>query len=314
MNNRMRYLRVSLLKACNFNCFYCRPPSIDDYTAKDFTDPGKFKRSIRLLLRMGVGKVRFTGGEPTLYRPLPELISYTKSLNNDIKTALTTNGRTLKTQARELARAGLDSVNISLDTLQADKFKQLTGVGCYDRVVEGIHAACENFSDVKINVVVINGVNDNEIEDMIMFANELEVDIRFIEYMQTKYSAGRDSGYLSAADAMKRVDHRLYSVTDDISSPARYYSSDDLSIRVGFINSVSQPFCSNCNRIRLTSDGNLYTCLFSSRALNMFDLLDKGYTTASKAIDEFVAGKVFVGSENAARAKEYLPAFSEIGG
>lgn len=314
MINRMRYLRVSLLKACNFNCFYCRPPSIDDYTAKDFTDPDKFKHSIRLLLQMGVGKVRFTGGEPTLYRPLPELISYTKSLDHEIKVAITTNGRTLKTQAKVLAEAGLDSVNISLDTLQADKFKQITGVGCFDRVIEGIEAACENFSDVKINVVVINGVNDHEINDLVTFANSLGVDIRFIEYMQTKYSADRDRGYLSAAESIKRVEHELYSVTDDISSPARYYTADDLAIRVGFINSVSQPFCSHCNRIRLTSDGNLYTCLFSSRAINLFDLLDNGYAEASRAINKFVAGKVFVGSETAARAKAYLPAFSEIGG
>ncbi|MFQ5608025.1 MAG: GTP 3',8-cyclase MoaA [Candidatus Zixiibacteriota bacterium] len=310
----MRYLRVSLLKACNFNCFYCRPPSINDYRPRDFTDPGKFKRSISLLLRLGVEKVRFTGGEPTLYRRLPDLIAHTKEINSKVTTALTTNGRLLTKLAPELATAGLDSVNISLDTVSEARFKRITTVGCFDKVVAGIDVAKNYFRDVKLNCVVIKGVNDDEIGQMVDFAQALDVDIRFIEYMRTKYSATQDRGYLPAKETVRLIRHKLYPVATDIASPARYYSADDLTINIGFINSVSQPFCDFCNRIRLTSDGDLRTCLFSSRSFNLFDLLDRSPESAADEIKRFVAGKVFAGSPAASSPEEYLPSFSEIGG
>ena len=314
MYNRMRYLRISLLKACNFNCFYCRPPSINDYRPGDFTDPDKFKHSLSLLLRLGVEKVRFTGGEPTLYKYLPDLIAHTKNINSRVTTALTTNGRMLMRLAPKLARAGLDSVNISLDTISKSKFARITTVDCFEKVVGGINIAKENFRDVKLNCVVIKGVNDDEIGEMVDFAQMLNVDIRFIEYMRTKYSASQDRGYLPMKETIKLINHKLYPVTTDIASPARYFSADDLTINSGFINSVSQPFCNFCNRIRLTSDGNLHTCLFSSRSLNLFDLLDRDSEIAAKEINRFVAGKVYAGSSPVSSPGEHLPSFSEIGG
>ncbi len=314
MNNKMYYLRISLLKACNFNCFYCRPPSIKDYDQRDFTSPGTFKSAIRLLFRMGIGKVRFTGGEPTLYKSLPELISFTKSLSGNIKTAITTNGRLLERLAPSLADAGLDSVNVSLDTVNPRKFKSITSVDCFDKVVAGINAAIKYIPDVKLNCVVIKDVNDKESKAMVDFANNLGIDIRFIEYMPTKYNASVNRGFVSGAVTRKRIEHKLYSVATEKSSPARYFSSDSLGNRVGLINSVSQPFCTHCNRIRLAADGNLYTCLFSARAINLFDLLDESYETAAKVIDKFVAGKVYVGCSTAPAKREFLPSFSEIGG
>lgn len=314
MNNKMHYLRVSLLKACNFNCFYCRPPSIRDFNQRDFTSPETFKAAIRLLCRMGIGKVRFTGGEPTLYESLPELVSFTKKLSGNIRTAITTNGRLMERIAPRLADAGLDSVNISLDTVDPRKFKSITAVDCFDKVVAGIKCAIKYIPDVKLNCVVIKNINDKEAKAMVDFANSLGIDIRFIEYMPTRYNASGNRGYVPGSFTRKRIGHDLFPVATEKASPARYYGSDTLTNRVGLINSVSQPFCRHCNRIRLAADGKLYTCLFSARAINLFDLLDQSYETAAKEIDKFVAGKEYVGCSTTLTKRQFLPSFSEIGG
>lgn len=314
MAERMRYLRVSLLKACNFNCFYCLPPSFESLRRGDITKPEKFKQAIAALTKLGVEKVRFTGGEPTLYRELPSLISFTKSLNSEIKTALTTNARLLARQAPALSAAGLDNVNISLDTVSAEKFKEITGVDSLARVIDGIKAACDYFADVKINTVAIRGVNNDEFADLIELADRFGVDIRFIEYMPTRYGERRDTGYIPADEMLRQIPYNLRALPRDGSAPARYYTSDSLTSRVGFITSVSQPFCHSCDRIRLTSDGNIYTCLFSNRAINLFSLLEENPNLDASEIRRFVAGKEFVGEKMALEGQEYRPSFSEIGG
>jgi len=310
----MYYLRVSLLKACNFNCIYCRPPSFKGIRQKEFTSSEEFKSAIELLCRMGIRKVRFTGGEPTLYKDLPQLVSFTKQLKANIHTALTTNGRLLKKLAPRLAEAGLDSVNISLDTVNAAKFKFITGVDCFEKVVAGIKAAIEYVPDVKLNCVVIRGVNDEEPKELVDFANQLGIDIRFIEYMPTRHNGSANRGYVTGSATMRSIGYEFYPVATDKASPARYYKSKALSNRVGFVNSVSQPFCTHCNRIRLAADGNLYTCLFSARAINLFDLQNKSYVTAAEQIARFVEGKQHVGCSSPPAESQFLPAFNEIGG
>lgn len=314
MNKNLYYLRVSLLNVCNFNCFYCRPPSFKGYNKRDFTNSEKFMSAISLLYRMGICKVRFTGGEPTLYRELPDLISHTKNINPKIRTAVTSNGRLLSKLAPILSVAGLDSINISLDTVNPQKFKKITGVDCFDKVIKGIKKAKEHIEDVKLNCVVIKGINDDEYTEMVDFANDLKVDIRFIEYMPARHNAKTDRGYLSGKDTMDSIDHKFYPVETEKSSPARYYGSDTLDIKVGFINSVSQPFCIHCNRIRLAADGSIYTCLFSARKMNVFELLDESPDKAIGTIDDFVMGKQFVGCSLPISGDQFLPSFLEIGG
>jgi len=310
----MGYLRVSLLKVCNFNCIYCRPPSFKGYRQRDFTSSEKFESAIELLCRMGIRKVRFTGGEPTLYKDLPHLVSFTKKLNGNIHTALTTNGRLLKRMAPRLAEAGLDSVNISLDTVNAAKFKFITGVDCFEKVVAGIKAAIEYIPDVKLNCVVIRDVNDEEPKELVDFANQLGIDIRFIEYMPTRHNGSANRGYVAGTVTMGRIGYEFYPVATEKESPARYYKSKALSNRVGFVNSVSQPFCTHCNRIRLAADGHLYTCLFSARAINIFELQNKSFDSEAEQIDNFVAGKQYVGCSSPPAQNQFLPAFYEIGG
>lgn len=314
MFERMRYLRVSLLKACNFNCFYCLPPSITSIRYGDITKPQKFKQAIAALTAMGVRRVRFTGGEPTLYRELCELISFSKSLDGELETALTTNARLLKRQAAELAAAGLDSVNISLDTANRQKFKEITGVDSLERVLAGVKAACDHFSQVKLNVVAMRGVNDDEFGDLVNLANDFGVDIRFIEYMPSRYGERRESGYISAEEILKLIPYDLQQEPTEGSTPARYYRAEGLTSRVGFITSISQPFCHSCDRIRLTSDGNLYTCLFSNRSINIFSLLKENPKLDLAAMTKFIAGKEFVAERMSLADQEYRPSFSEIGG
>lgn len=314
MNKNMYYLRISLLKVCNFNCFYCRPPSYSDCDPREFTKPETFISSISLLHRMGINKIRFTGGEPTLYKELPDLIAHTKTLDRNIRIAITTNGRLLTRLAPILGKSGLNSVNISLDTISPQKFKNITGVDCFDKVVNGIKNAKDNIEDVKLNCVVIKGTNDEELGEMVDFANDLGVDIRFIEYMPTRHNAEGDRGFVSGKKSIDSIGHKFYPVKTEKSSPARYFGSDTLKIKVGFINSVSQPFCIHCNRIRLAADGNLYTCLFSARTMNVFDLLDEGQNKAVDQIDRFIQGKEFVGCSQPVADAKFLPSFIEIGG
>lgn len=311
--HRTRYLRVSLLKACNLNCYYCLPPQFECVRKGDLTDPVMFKRALAALLQLGVTKVRFTGGEPTLYRALPELIEHTKKLNPQVTVALTTNARLLSRQAATLARAGLDSVNISLDTLDPHRFKDITGAAALPEVIDGIHAACERFREVKLNVVALNGVNNTEFAELIGFADALGVDIRFIEYMPTRYGERQQSGYMSAAEITRAIPFELTAIPRTDSAPAVYHVAPQLKIRVGLITSVSAPFCSTCDRLRLTSDGRLYSCLFSQRSIDCFSLIQKHPATLAGRIESLINTKRLRSAEERTGI-EHIPSFSEIGG
>ncbi|HSG98541.1 MAG TPA: radical SAM protein [candidate division Zixibacteria bacterium] len=304
---------MSLLKACNFNCYYCLPPQFESVRKGELTKPELFKRALAALLELGVTKVRFTGGEPTLYRGLPELIAHTKRLNPDVTVALTTNARLLSRQAATLARAGLDSVNISLDTLEPEKFKDITGVAALPEVIDGIHAACERFAQVKLNVVALKGVNDTEFAELIDFANTMGVDIRFIEYMPTRYGERQQSGYMSAAEISQAIPFELTAVPRTDSAPARYYTAPELKVRIGLITSVSAPFCSSCDRLRLTSDGRLYSCLFSRRSVDCFSLIQGHPAMLAERIENLITTKR-LRNQAARSAVDYVPSFSEIGG
>ncbi|MFQ5453496.1 MAG: GTP 3',8-cyclase MoaA [Candidatus Zixiibacteriota bacterium] len=313
MVNRLGYLRVSLLNSCNLNCFYCRPlTNIEE--KKYLTQINKFASSIKLLYSTGVRKVRFTGGEPTLYKNLPELISYTKKLDNSIHTSLTSNAVLLQKKARILAESGLDSINISVDTLDRKKFYHLTGENKLTDVLKGIIACLKFIPKVKLNTVMIKGFNDNEVNRLIKFADNLKVDIRFIEYMPTKYTASEYKEFIAGDDIKNNLPFALEPAKSDPSTAARYYRSPDLNIKVGFINPVSHSFCSQCNRIRLTSDGQLYSCLFSTDSFNLFDALKYGYDNASQLIHKLIHEKSFSGCSPFQSSLNNLPSFVNMGG
>lgn len=308
--NKLRYLRVSLLTGCNLNCFYCRP---DDQPEKEEVARRPlemFEKAIGLLHKLGVEKVRFTGGEPTLYKQLRELIAFTRNLDDSTHIGLTSNGLLLGKLARELAAAGLNSVNISLDTSDATRFKRITGKDAFGKVVAGIDAALEHIETVKLNCVLMRGVNDCDTEALVRFADQRGVDIRFIEFMPSRSAPNRDQRYISGDEIRSRLPFDLTPVDSDPAAAARYYESSQLGIRVGFINPVSHPFCADCDRLRLASDGNLYGCLFSGRAVNLFDLQAMDPDAAAEAVAELVRSKEYLGCAGAER----LPSFIRIGG
>lgn len=313
MIENMRYLRMSLTSGCNLNCFYCRPSSEKTATTT-MRSLDQCQSALKLLCRLGINKVRFTGGEPTLNKHLPDLIQCTRQLNRENLTAITTNGMLLKRLSPSLASAGLDSANISLDTINRDKFKKITGIDGLDKVIEGIDAAIDHIEQVKLNCVVIKGVNDDELEKLAHFAGEREIDIRFIEYMPTKHNSRDSRGYLSGDDVRSSLPFDLVPAATNPSSAAQYYFSPELNIRVGFINPVSHSFCALCDRIRLASDGRLYGCLFSGDSVNLFSLLDQSFEYAEERISRLIADKQYLGCPGTFDKAASLPSFIEMGG
>jgi cyclic pyranopterin phosphate synthase len=303
---------VSLLSACNLQCSYCQPPGKRRPTILASED--KVKAAIRFLHNSGIRKIRFTGGEPTLYKNLPELVAFIKALDGNVQTAITSNGVLLKSKARALAESGLDSANISIDTLDPNKFHDLTGSHNLDQVISGIDAAAGHINSVKLNCVLIRGFNDDEVGRLIKFADNRDLDIRFIEFMPNRYSAPGDPRFISSKEIRRRLPWELKSIPGRSSSAAQYFSSPSLKIRVGFISSVSHPFCGSCDRIRLTADGLLYTCLYNSSHINLFDLLEIDSDRVKAEFKELMDAKQLAECGTGAISASALPSFSAIGG
>ncbi len=312
INHRPGYVRVSLLSACNLHCSYCQPPGKPRPTILAPED--KVRSAIRFLHRSGIRKIRFTGGEPTLYKNLHRLVAFIKEMDSDTHTAITSNGVLLESRAKVLAESGLDSANISIDTLDPDKFYDLTGTRHLKKVLAGIDAAAEHIGQVKLNCVLIRGFNDDEVAGLISFADRRGLDIRFIEFMPNRYSAPGDVRFISSEDIRSRLPWEFRPLPGRASSPARYYKSDSLKIRVGFIDSVSHPFCSDCDRIRLTAGGMLYNCLYDSSSINLFDLIASDSERANAEFEKLMESKRFGGCHSNTGSVSTLPSFSAIGG
>jgi cyclic pyranopterin phosphate synthase len=270
--------------------------------------------AIEFLCGAGIRKVRFTGGEPTLHNDLTAVVARVKAMDSDIHTAITTNGVHLPGLAQDLAAAGLDSANISLDTLDPLRFRSITGRDHLDRVIAGIDAASRHLPQVKLNCVLMRGINEDEVVDLITFANERRIDIRFIEYMPNRYCAPGDSRFISSDEVRRRLPWDMKPLPVKPASAAQYYSAPELTIRVGFISPLSHPFCSGCDRIRLAADGMLYGCLFDSAGINLFDVMATGIRTAEAELAKLIELKSFGGCRNAVDSRGELPSFSALGG
>jgi cyclic pyranopterin phosphate synthase len=307
-----RYLRVSLLSACNLNCSYCLPERQAEPALVASAD--KLRPAIECLIRAGIRKVRFTGGEPTLHKDLATLVASVKAMDSDVHAAITTNGVRMMRLAPGLASAGLDSANISLDTLDPVRFHSLTGRDKLNRVLGGIEAATHYINRVKLNCVLVRGTNDAEVPDLIRFADERRLDIRFIEYMPNRFSAPGDPRFISGDEVRRRLPWNLNPLPNKPASAARYYTAPELRIRVGFISPISHPFCGECDRIRLAADGKLYACLFGSGGINLFDVMATGSIGAEGELKKLVGLKRFGGCRGAADKPGDLPSFSMLGG
>ncbi len=271
---RINYLRISVTDRCNLRCSYCMPPEGIPLMAHD--EILKYEEIIRLArLAHGVGftKFRITGGEPLARKGLPDLVRELARIDKNIDLALTTNGVLLSKYAEELKSAGLRRINISLDTLKREKFQQISRFDLFDEVMSGIERAIQvGFEPIKINVVAVKGVNDDEILDFIEMTKEQPLWVRFIELMPFSRNNWRDESFMSADEIKEHIETR-YQLTavgqPDTSAPSIDYQVEGHKGYIGFIAPLSEAFCDLCNRLRLTADGHLLPCLHSDMEMDI---------------------------------------------
>jgi cyclic pyranopterin phosphate synthase len=289
-NRPIRDLRVSLTDRCNFRCFYCLPHGEPPMAAKEqMLSYEEIEYACSVFVELGIEKIRLTGGEPMMRRDIEQIIFKLAKLKDkglrDL--ALTTNGYFLPHRAHSLKEAGLDRITISLDSLKRDVFKQMTGVDVLDRVLEGIHAAKEaGLNPIKINAVIVRGHNDDEVADFAAFAREHDVKMRFIEFMPL--DSGHDwnrEDVVSGREIRQRIEERFplepLKVARGSETSSRYQFADGAPGEIGIIAPVTEPFCGACSRIRLTSDGQIRTCLFSTVEHSLRDVIRDGASRAA---------------------------------
>ena len=292
----VRDLRISVTDRCNFRCTYCMPEEGMTWVPRDeILTFEEIERVARVCVeRFGFTSVRLTGGEPTVRAHLPVLVAKLSALGVDI--ALTTNGATLRLIAQDLKDAGLSRINVSLDSLRRDRFLALTRRDSLDAVLDGIDAALEaGLHPVKVNVVTIRGVNDDEAVDFATFGRERGVQPRFIEFMPLDADgAWQRDHVVPAAETLAAID-AVYPLEPVVHGPepATRYRYRDGRGEIGAIPSVTQPFCGDCDRVRLTADGQFRTCLFSVDETDLRAVLrrDESDDAVAAAIERAVGTK-----------------------
>lgn len=280
----IEYVRVSVTDKCDLRCVYCLPQGYDG-----FDDPehwltfDEIERVLRAFAELGVRRVRLTGGEPLVRKNLPDLAARIARLPGVDDISLSTNAVQLARHAQALKAAGVTRLNVSLDSLDAQRFQKITG-GKLEKVLAGLNAArAAGFHPIKINMVVMRGVNDDEVEAMVDYCIAHDFTLRFIETMPVG-DTGRDatSHYVDLQTIKQRLAQRYELVPGVMpgGGPARYYRVAGTELRLGFITPISQHFCETCNRVRLAADGTLYLCLGQDDKLELRPLLRAGIDDA----------------------------------
>ncbi|MDR1856475.1 MAG: GTP 3',8-cyclase MoaA [Desulfovibrio sp.] len=278
----VRYLRLSLTDRCNLRCVYCRSNARKCSIAHD--DILRYEELLRVVdiaVSLGIGKVRLTGGEPFVRRDCAEFLARLRRRFPDIDLRVTSNGTLLREHVPLLKDIGIGGVNLSLDSFRRETFMRVTGRDMLPRVLESLDALLAAGIPVKLNAVALKGVNDGELEDFVHAARTMPVDVRFIEFMPMgSDTAWKPERFWSADDILADVGALATLVPEasrgDMDGPARMYGIVGGKGRIGVISAMSQHFCKSCNRLRLTSDGRLRTCLFSDREYRLRGLLRHG--------------------------------------
>lgn len=296
---QIRDLRISVTDRCNFRCFYClpngEPPLARKETILTFEEIVYISE---IFVSLGVEKIRLTGGEPILRKNLVDLVEKLSTLKPNLKDlALTSNGFDFHKHAENLKNAGLDRVTISLDSLKAEKFQQITGVDKLSEVLAAIESAKENeFQPIKINAVIIRDCNDDELIDFAAFARDNDVSFRFIEFMPLDSGHSWNRGkVVSGREIFEKINARfplkLKTSSRGNETAWKYEFADGAKGEIGIIAPVTEMFCGQCSRIRLTADGQIRTCLFSTTEHNLRDFIRGGENRAE--IIEFIQKVVF---------------------
>ena len=277
---RIEYVRLSVTDRCDLRCHYCMPRGFTDFeTPEHWLSFDEIERVIRIFGELGTQRIRLTGGEPLVRKDLPELARRLAQLPGINDLSLSTNATRLAKHASQLKQAGVSRINVSLDTLQADRFKAITQ-GKLDKVLDGLMTArATGFHPIKINMVVMKDVNEDEVEDMVEFCLEHDFTLRFIETMPVGDS-GRSATnqFISLKDVKARLANKfeLLPATMPGGGPARYVQVAGTALRIGFITPLSQHFCDTCNRVRLSVDGTMYMCLGQNSRYELRPLLRAG--------------------------------------
>lgn len=277
------YLRFSLTDRCNLNCMYCTPLGKSRFLSRDeVLSYEEITKVVTLFVKAGVRKLRLTGGEPLIKKNIVELVKMLKKIKGLQEIAMTTNGVYLKDIAGQLKAAGLGRVNISIDTLKKEKFKSITGYDYLDDVWAGINESIGvGLSPVKLNVILMKGINDEEILDFAQLTVKHPLIIRFIEFFPTNKRSSELSNTLIRTDAVKEKIIKCFGTIEAAygvkgNGPAKYYKLNNSKGIIGFISSLSDNFCDRCNRLRIDCAGRICPCLFSGHTHDIRPLLRGG--------------------------------------
>ena len=290
-------LRISVTDVCNFRCIYCMPEDMVFMPDSALMTDSEILHFTRLFVGLGVNKIRITGGEPLVRPSVPKLIEQMAQIDAIKDISLTTNGIGLVNKAQELYDAGLRRIYVSLDTLNEEKFEQMTRRKVLSRVIEGLKAAHDcGFNPIKVNAVAMRGFTDDEIVDLATFARKNSYQLRFIEFMPLDADDiwGRNM-FIPGKEIIEKISsvyplERLNLNGDSKSDTAQHYRFADNGTELGVIPSVSEPFCENCNRIRLTADGKFRTCLFSLTETDLLTPLREG--ASDETIEQLIIDAV----------------------
>jgi cyclic pyranopterin phosphate synthase len=273
---KIEYLRISVTQNCNLKCLYCRPNDNDnDSCCMNYLTAGEYERIVRVMADLGIHSVRVTGGEPLVRRDICEIIERIARIEGIKDISLTTNAIHLDAMAEKLKASGLNRLNISLDSLKEDRFEYITGGGRLKDTLNGIDKALElGLEPVKINTVLIKGVNDDEVDDFIDLAKDKPLVVRFIELMPIgRFGEENRDKIIYNSDIINRRKDLVFCHDTLEGSPARYYKIDGYMGKIGFISPMSHKFCECCNRIRLTCDGKIKPCLGNNGEVDITGIL-----------------------------------------
>ena len=299
---KFEYLRISVTDRCNFRCIYCI--THQDWKWLPHEEILRFEEIEKIVktgIKFGLKRVRLTGGEPLLRKDIEVLIKKLCSIKELTDVSLTTNGYFLPELGEKLKKAGLKRINISLDTLSEEKFEKITGVKGFKKVLEGIDYALElGFSPVKINVVVIRGINDDEVLDIAKLSIDKPIEVRFIEFMPIGKGSFWKKDRVVSVEEIKKILGNFAPLENCKSvggGPAEVFKWKDAKGKIGFISPITHSFCNKCNRMRITADGRLRPCLFSNFEINLKSVLRKGEGDLEQAFRKALEAKRYLKKE-----------------
>ena len=289
---KVNYLRVSVTDRCDLRCVYCMKEKMQFLPRKDILTLEEIERLCDNFIDLGVEKIRLTGGEPLVRSDIIKLIeklNYKKNITNLKEITLTTNGTLLKKYAGELKNNGVDRINVSLDTINPEKYNKITRFGNIEKVFDGINEALDKGIKIKINTVVIKDFNEDEIEELINWTDSKNIDLTFIEVMPMEETdISREYQFTSLTEIFNKLNHKYQFKQSNYKTggPARFYVSDILKTKIGFISPLTNNFCASCNRVRISSTGKLFMCLGQNDYVDFMEIMRKEYS------DNFIKEKI----------------------